>query len=80
MRQREISLLLLVAGAIAIALALLADTIGVGGQEDTFGWKQLALVIVGALLLAGGVLGLARPGARSGERDAERRPPPSAAA
>jgi hypothetical protein len=45
-----------VLGVIAVLLALLADTLGIGGQEGTFGWKQVALLAVGVALVVGGLL------------------------
>ena len=57
---------MIVAGIIAILLALLADTIGIGAREQTFGWKQVTLLVVGGVLAAGGALGLMRAGREQG--------------
>lgn len=50
-------------GAVAVLLAVLADTLGIGG-EPGFGWKQGILLGAGVLLagLGAGVLFLARAG------------------
>ncbi len=51
----------LLAGAlilVGVALALvsgLGDLIGIGAEESTFGWKQIAGLVVGVLLLAAGI-------------------------
>jgi hypothetical protein len=45
-----------VLGVIAILVALLADTLGIGSQEGTFGWKQVVLLAVGVALAVGGLL------------------------
>ena len=49
--KKQGKMLMLVIGVVLIALALLADRIGLGAVEG-FGWKQIALLIVGIGLLA----------------------------
>ena len=63
-------ILAIVGGVIAIALALLADTIGIGAKEGTMGWKQVALLVVGAALVIGGLFSAMR-GPREPERPAD---------
>ena len=60
MQSRQMAVLAVVAGVLAIALALLADTIGIGSEEDTLGWKQMALLVVGAALVVGGIVAALR--------------------
>ena len=69
--------LALVLGVIAILLALLADTLGIGGEEDTFGWKQVTLLVAGVVVAAGGVLAILR--APGEERDESVGSPPESA-
>ena len=57
-------------GAAMIVLAGVADLIGIG--EPGFGERQLALTVVGALLLAGAALGSLRSSPRQAERAAGR--------
>jgi len=59
MGRRPLATAALAAGVVLILLALLADAVGIGGEEG-FGWKQaialaagLALALVGAAMLAG---------------------------
>ena len=54
-------MLVLAAGIIVVAVSLLADTLGIGGQSG-FGWKQGIGVGVGALMIVVGAA-LIRPGA-----------------
>lgn len=63
------------AGAFLLALALLADRIGVGAPGGAFGWKQMLGAMLGAGLLFGGArgwweIGHPRGGADGGERNA----------
>jgi hypothetical protein len=37
-------------GAVVVLVAAFADQIGIG-NSDTFGWKQIAGVVVGALII-----------------------------
>ena len=60
MQPKQLGALAIALGAIAILLALLADSIGVGGQEDKFGWKQVTLLVIGVALAIGGVVSLLR--------------------
>ncbi len=46
---------MLVVGIAAILVAVLADSLGIGGQEDTFGWKQVALLVIGVVLAGAGL-------------------------
>ena len=43
--------IVLVVGVVLIALAILADVVGLGGSAG-FGWKQIVLLIVGIGLVA----------------------------
>ena len=55
MNETRFGLVLAVAGAALVLLAVLADPLGVGGQEGTFGWKQWVGVGVGVVTAAVGV-------------------------
>jgi hypothetical protein len=58
MPRRQLGVLLAVVGIAAILVAVLADPLGIGGKEDTFGWKQIVLLAVGvALAVAGALVG-----------------------
>ena len=54
MNDRVIGLIMAATGALLVLVAVLADPLGIGGQEDTFGWKQWLLVVAGAIALAAG--------------------------
>ncbi len=54
--SKIIGIVLIVAGAVGVAIALLADVIGIGTSER-FGWRHIVTLIVGAaLLVAGSIL------------------------
>jgi heme exporter protein D len=55
--------MLVVLGVIAVALAALADPLGVGGRAG-FGWKQVVLLVVGLVTAVVGAL-VARRAART---------------
>jgi predicted phage tail protein len=42
-------------GALAMLVAVLADTLAIGGYESGFGWKQGFLLSLGVSLALGGV-------------------------
>ncbi len=60
MQLKRIGALAIALGAIAILLSLLADTVGLGGNEEGFGWKQVTLLAVGAVVAAAGVVAVVR--------------------
>ena len=66
MDQRQIGMVILGIGVVAILLSLLADAIGIGGA-DTFGWKQATLLGVGIVLSVGGGVVLMREAEEPGE-------------
>jgi hypothetical protein len=47
--------LLVVLGAVGLALSLLADPIGLGSSDGAIGWKQITGAIVGGIILVVGV-------------------------
>ena len=54
MNEKRFGLILAVAGVALVLLAVVADPLGVGGNEDTFGWKQWLGVAVGIVTAAAG--------------------------
>ena len=61
MDRRALGVLAVVLGILAVLLALLADTVGIGAKEQTFGWKQVLLLLVGVALAIGGLVAVFRP-------------------
>ena len=59
-----------VAGAVLLAVSLLADPIGIGGT-DGFGWKQIAGAIVGGVGIVVGLALLFLPMPSLAQPDAE---------
>ena len=51
---RPIGLLLIIAGAVGIAVSALADPLGIG-EGDVFGWLQITGVVIGAVVTLLGV-------------------------
>jgi hypothetical protein len=47
----------MVIGALLLALALFADTLGIGVAGSDFGWKQMLGTMLGAGILFGGARG-----------------------
>lgn len=61
MMDKRIAYLIIAAGIIAILIGLLADTIGLGATESTFGTYQIIAVVAGVVLvLVGAYLGFMR--------------------
>ncbi len=54
MNERTFGMIFAAGGALLVLLSVLADPIGVGGNEDTFGWKQWVGVAVGVVSIAAG--------------------------
>jgi sugar phosphate permease len=62
MPRRQIGALVGAVGIVAILIAVLANPLGIGNAEDTFGWKQVVLLGIGiALVIAGAVTALRSP-------------------
>jgi hypothetical protein len=61
MERRQIGALVIAVGVLAILVAVLADPLGIGGKEDTFGWKQIVLLAVGVVVALGGLVVIRRP-------------------
>jgi uncharacterized membrane protein YqaE (UPF0057 family) len=55
MNEQRFGVILAAGGALLILVAVLADPLGVGGQEGTFGWKQWVGVVLGVVSVAAGV-------------------------
>ncbi len=58
---RAVALALLVLGAALVVGSVFADTIGLSGGGNGFGWKQLLAAIVGLALLLVGLAWLLQP-------------------
>ncbi len=55
MSRRSLGFAVVAIGVIAVAVAALADPFGIG-DSDTFGWKQIAGVVVGAVVAVSGFI------------------------
>lgn len=53
-------LAILAVGVVLALVSLLADSLGLGGQPDTFGWKQVTGLVIGLALAAYGGYRLGR--------------------
>lgn len=58
---RLLSLFVIATGALLMAGAVFADSIGLSGGGDGFGWKQLIAAIVGLVILLSGIAWFLRP-------------------
>jgi len=62
MSKKTIGLVLVIVGVVILAVALLADTIGIGGSPG-FGYRQLLMAGAGIIVaLVGAGLALWKPG------------------
>jgi membrane-bound ClpP family serine protease len=59
--NRVAALALVILGVALVIVSLFADSLGVSGGGEGFGFKQLIAVIVGLMLLFGGIGWLLRP-------------------
>lgn len=66
MGNKSIGVLLLIVGVLLAALSLLADVIGIGGQPDVIGWKQLLGAGAGVVIAVVGVIMARRRGGPAG--------------
>ena len=71
MSRRSIGFLVMGIGVVILVVAALADPLGVGGADETFGWKQIVGVVVGAIVVVAGIV-LAVTGRTSTPSDATR--------
>ncbi len=67
---RMLAIAFIAVGAILALVSALADQIGLGAPQSTFGWKQLLGLVLGLILLAAGVI-LLRQGDVEYEDDEE---------
>ncbi len=57
MSRRSIGSAVIAIGVVVVAVAALADQIGIGGEgADKFGWKQIVGVVVGVAVIASGFI------------------------
>ena len=54
MNEPRFGFILVAGGVLLVLVAVLADPLGVGGQEGTFGWKQWLGIAVGVVTAAAG--------------------------
>lgn len=60
--RKMVGLALVAVGAVIAVVGLLADTLGIGAEgADGMGGKQIALLVVGVLVAAGGAAALFLP-------------------
>ncbi len=71
MSRRSLGFVVTAVGVIVVAVAAFADPIGIGGAEDTFGWKQIVGVVVGAVVAVVGIILAVRGGKPAPGGDAE---------
>jgi len=50
----------LIGGLVLLLICLLADSLGIGGNPNAFGWKQIAGSIVGVIATISGLILLLR--------------------
>ena len=56
MSRRSLGVVVTVVGLLVLVFAAFADPLGVGGADDTFGWKQIVGVVVGAVIAVAGIV------------------------
>jgi len=56
MSRRSLGFVVTAVGVIVLVVAAFADPIGIGGAEDTFGWKQIVGVVIGAVVAVVGIV------------------------
>jgi hypothetical protein len=67
--SRILAFILLIAGAALVFIAVFADTLGLSGGGEGFGWKQLIAAIAGLVIALGGVAWLLHSPAKVGPDD-----------
>jgi hypothetical protein len=60
MNNKRIGVIIIILGVLLAAVSLLADVLGLGGDPNAFGWKQLLGTGVGVLVVIIGVWFLGR--------------------
>ena len=65
MSRRSLGWAVTAIGIVVVAISVLADQIGIG-DEEAFGWQQIAGVVVGALVAVAGFI-IARLGEKSAD-------------
>ena len=56
MSRRSLGVVVTVVGLLVLVIAAFADPLGIGGADDTFGWKQIVGVVVGAVIAVAGIV------------------------
>jgi hypothetical protein len=56
MSRRSLGVVVTVVGLLVLAIVVFADPLGIGGADDTFGWKQIVGVVVGAVIAVAGIV------------------------
>ena len=55
MSQSTLGFVVAAIGVIVVVVSVLADPLGIG-SSDTFGWRQIAGVVIGATIAVGGIV------------------------
>ncbi|NLG26735.1 MAG: hypothetical protein GX557_02415 [Chloroflexi bacterium] len=56
MNKKNAGIALCIAGIVIVAIALLADSLGIGGTAKVIGFKQIIGAVIGVIIAAMGVL------------------------
>jgi hypothetical protein len=59
--DKRLALAIAALGVVLVVVSALADPIGIGGDEEKFGWKQWTGIGIGVVLLVTGALLARRP-------------------
>lgn len=54
--MRILAVAIVILGAVLLILSLLADTVGIGEAPKFFGWKQVAGIVGGAVMILTGFI------------------------
>lgn len=56
MSRRSVGVVVTAIGVVVVIVAAFADPLGIGGADETFGWKQVVGVTVGAVVVVAGIV------------------------
>ena len=66
MSQKQVAIIIVVAGIIVALVSILADTLGIGSTSDKFGTRQIIGTIVGVVVVVVGAGTYVRSGRSDG--------------